>query len=86
MLSDADRKKAAQLLLTAERDRKPMVQLSSTWPSITFEDAYAIQNEVQQQKMAEGRKLIGHKVGLTSKACSNRRRSTSPTMGICSMI
>src|SRR5262249_18180994 len=40
MLTDADRKKAAQLLLTAERDRKPIVQLSSTWPSITFEDAY----------------------------------------------
>ena len=50
MLSDADRKKAAQLLLTAERDRTPVVQLSSTWPSITFEDAYAIQNEVQSQR------------------------------------
>ena len=78
MLSDADRKQAAQLLLTAERDRKPMVQLSSTWPSITFEDAYAIQNEVQQQKMAEGRKLIGHKVGLTSKAMQQSSQINEP--------
>ena len=81
MLSEADRKKAAQLLLTAERDRKPMVQLSSTWPSITFEDAYAIQNEVQQQKMAEGRKLIGHKVGLTSKAMQQSSQINEPDYG-----
>ena len=47
MLSDADRQKAAQLLLAAERERKPMVQLSKTWPDITFEDAYAIQGMVQ---------------------------------------
>jgi len=81
MLSEADRKKAAQLLLTAERDRKSMVQLSSTWPSITFEDAYAIQNEVQQQKMAEGRKLIGHKVGLTSKAMQQSSQINEPDYG-----
>jgi 2-oxo-hept-3-ene-1,7-dioate hydratase len=81
MLSDADRKKAAQLLLTAERDREPMVQLSSTWPAITFEDAYAIQNEVQQQKMAEGRKLIGHKVGLTSKAMQQSSQINEPDYG-----
>jgi 2-oxo-hept-3-ene-1,7-dioate hydratase len=81
MLSDADRKKAAQLLLTAERERKPMLQLSTTWPSITFEDAYAIQNEVQRQKMAEGRKLIGHKVGLTSKAMQQSSQINEPDYG-----
>src|SRR5262249_22109706 len=81
MLTDADRKKAAQLLLTAERDRKPIVQFSSTWPSITFEDAYAIQNEVQRQKMAEGRKLIGHKVGLTSKAMQQSSQINEPDYG-----
>ena len=81
MLTDADRKKAAQLLLTAERDRKPIVQLSATWPSITLEDAYAIQNEVQRQKMAEGRKLIGHKVGLTSKAMQQSSQINEPDYG-----
>jgi 2-oxo-hept-3-ene-1,7-dioate hydratase len=81
MLSDADRKKAAQLLLTAERDRKPITQLSSAWPAITFEDAYAIQNEVQSQKMAEGRKLIGHKVGLTSKAMQQSSQINEPDYG-----
>src|SRR6266852_1335562 len=68
MLSESDRQAAAQLLRTAEQKCEPVKQLSSTWPDITFEDAYAIQNLVQRQKMSEGRKLIGHKVGLTSKA------------------
>src|SRR4029077_18866903 len=70
-----------QLLLTAERDRKPITQLSSVWPAITFEDAYAIQNEVQSQKMAEGRKLIGHKVGLTSKAMQRSSEINEPDYG-----
>jgi 2-oxo-hept-3-ene-1,7-dioate hydratase len=81
MLSDADRQKAAQLLLTAERERKPVVQLSKTWPNIDFEDAYAIQNLVQKQKMAEGRKLIGHKVGLTSKAMQRSSEINEPDYG-----
>jgi 2-oxo-hept-3-ene-1,7-dioate hydratase len=81
MLSDSDRKKAAQLLLAAERDRKQMVQLSQTWPDITFDDAYAIQSEVQRQKMAEGRKLIGHKVGLTSKAMQRSSEIDEPDYG-----
>ena len=81
MLSEADRKKAAQLLLAAERERKPMVQLSKTWPDITFEDAYAIQGLVQGQKIAEGRKLIGHKVGLTSKAMQRSSEINEPDYG-----
>jgi len=46
MLSDADRKKAADILAAAEKDRKQAVQLSKTWPGITVEDAYAISSEV----------------------------------------
>lgn len=81
MMSDADRKKAAQLLLAAERERKQMTQLSKTWPGITFEDAYAIQGEVQRQKMAEGRRLVGHKVGLTSKAMQRSSEIDEPDYG-----
>ena len=81
MLSETDRKKAAQLLLTAERERKPVVQLSKTWPDITFEDAYAIQGLVQNQKIKEGRKLIGHKVGLTSKAMQRSSEINEPDYG-----
>jgi 2-oxo-hept-3-ene-1,7-dioate hydratase len=81
MLSDTERQTAAQMLRTAEQTREPVKQLSTTWPNITFEDAYAIQNLVQQKKMAEGRKLIGHKVGLTSKAMQRSSQINEPDYG-----
>ncbi len=81
MLSDADRSKAAALLRAAENDRTPMVQLSKTWPDIAIEDAYAIQAEVIRQKIAEGQKLIGHKIGLTSKAMQASTGVDEPDYG-----
>jgi len=81
MLSEADRNMAAEMLVQAERDRKPMQQLSSTWPDITFDDAYAIQALVQGQKIRNGRRLIGHKVGLTSKAMQRSSQITEPDYG-----
>lgn len=81
MLSESDRLKAAELLLQAERDRKQIQQLSTTWPDIGFEDAYAIQSLVQRRKMADGRKLIGHKVGLTSKAMQRSSQIDEPDYG-----
>src|SRR5476651_1960162 len=68
MLSDADRKKCADILMNAQKERKQAVQLSTTFPGITIEDSYAISTEVANRKIAAGAKLIGHKVGLTSKA------------------
>jgi len=81
VLSDADRKKAAAQLLEAENTREPMVQLSTTWPDITIEDAYAIQSEVTAQKVAGGAKVIGHKVGLTSKAMQRSSQIDEPDYG-----
>ena len=81
MLSDADRKKAADILMDAEKERKQAVQLSTTWPGITIEDAYAISSEVTQRKIAAGAKLIGHKIGLTSKAMQQSSQIDEPDYG-----
>jgi 2-oxo-hept-3-ene-1,7-dioate hydratase len=81
VLSKADRDKAADLLLMAEKERKPVVQLSKTWPDITIEDAYAISTEVTRRKIAAGAKLIGHKIGLTSKAMQQSSQIDEPDYG-----
>ena len=81
VLSKADRDKAADLLLMAEKDRKPVVQLSKTWPDITIEDAYAISSEVTRRKIAAGARLIGHKIGLTSKAMQQSSQINEPDYG-----
>ena len=81
MMSEADRHKAADTLMAAEKARKQAVQLSKTWPDITIEDAYAISTEVAKRKMAAGAKLIGHKVGLTSKAMQRSSQIDEPDYG-----
>src|SRR6202171_6692216 len=81
MLSDSIRQQAADILMAAARERKQAEQLSKTWPDITIEDAYAISTEVAKRKMAAGAKLIGHKVGLTSKAMQRSSQIDEPDYG-----
>jgi 2-oxo-hept-3-ene-1,7-dioate hydratase len=81
MLSDADRRKAADILIEAEKARKQTTQLSKTWPDITIEDSYAISSEVARRKIAAGARLIGHKVGLTSKAMQRSSQIDEPDYG-----
>src|SRR6202047_5070442 len=81
MLSDAIRRQAADILLAAARGRKQAGQLSKTWPDITIEDAYAISTEVANRRIAAGAKLIGHKVGLTSKAMQRSSQIDEPDYG-----
>jgi 2-oxo-hept-3-ene-1,7-dioate hydratase len=81
MLSDADRKKAADILVAAQKERKQATQLHITFPDITIEDSYAISTEVANRKIKAGARLIGHKVGLTSKAMQRSSMIDEPDYG-----
>ena len=67
--------------MAAQKERKQAVQLSVTFPAITIEDSYAISTEVAQRKIKAGAKLIGHKVGLTSKAMQRSSMIDEPDYG-----
>jgi len=82
VLSEADRQKAAEILLEAERIKKPALQLSKTYPDITIEDAYAIQSLVNEAKVKAGSKVIGNKIGLTSKAMQQSSQIDEPDYGV----
>jgi 2-oxo-hept-3-ene-1,7-dioate hydratase len=71
MISDADRRKAARLLLEAERKAVPVKQLLDTFPGMEIADAYAVQALTLEAKLKAGATLRGHKIGLTSKAMQN---------------
>jgi len=81
MLSDAERKKAADILVQAAKERKQAPPLHVTFPNITIEDSYAISAAVMERKVAAGRRLIGHKVGLTSKAMQRSSMIDEPDYG-----
>ena len=82
MMSEADRQKAAEWLVAAERDRKPIVQLSKTFPDITIDDAYAISALATKIRVAAGHKVIGNKIGLTSKAMQASSQIDEPDYGV----
>ena len=50
MLSDAERNKAADILMEAQKQRKQAVQLHVTFPAITIDDSYAISTIVADAK------------------------------------
>jgi 2-oxo-hept-3-ene-1,7-dioate hydratase len=81
MLSDVDRSKAADILMEAHKTRKQATQLSTTYPGITIEDAYAISTIVHKRMVTAGRRLVGHKVGLTSKAMQRSSNIDEPDFG-----
>src|SRR5882672_8477699 len=81
-LSEAERKKCVETLLNADKTKKQAVQLSVTYPHITIEDAYAISTAVAQHRIKSGAKLIGHKVGLTSKALQASSQINEPDYGL----
>ncbi len=80
-LSEAERKNCVETLLKADKEKKQAVQLSTTYPHITIEDAYAISTAVAQHRIKAGAKLIGHKVGLTSKAMQASSQINEPDYG-----
>ena len=81
-MNGEERRAAAQAMLEAERTAKPCTQLTTTYPDITIEDAYAIQSEAIAAKLAAGRKLRGHKIGLTSKAMQAASNVHEPDYGV----
>ncbi|EAA0468561.1 2-oxo-hepta-3-ene-1,7-dioic acid hydratase [Salmonella enterica subsp. enterica] len=71
----------AQRLNQAEKQREQIRAVSLDYPNITIEDAYAVQREWVNIKIAEGRTLKGHKIGLTSKAMQASSQISEPDYG-----
>jgi 2-oxo-hept-3-ene-1,7-dioate hydratase len=72
----------ANALDEAERTRKQTGLISLRHPQATMDDAYAIQAAWVAKKKAEGRKVIGWKIGLTSKAMQYALNISTPDSGV----
>jgi 2-keto-4-pentenoate hydratase len=81
VLTDVERRAAAAALAGAERTRQPIDQLTVSYPAIDVEDAYEIQLLQIRDKLAAGRRVRGHKVGLSSKAMQRMMGVHEPDYG-----
>lgn len=71
----------AALLDAAEQSATPIRQSTEVHPDLTIDDAYAIQAAWQQIKLDRGEVLVGHKIGLTSRAMQAAMNITTPDSG-----
>lgn len=81
MLEHAEHVALAKVLQESERTRVPVEQFSKRFPAMTMADSYAIQREWIRLQRAEGRRVIGHKIGLTSRAMQIASQITEPDYG-----
>ena len=81
MLTVQVRDELAADLAQAERSRVAIAPLTTDNPDIDVVDAYEIQLINIRQRVAEGARVIGHKVGLSSKAMQEMMGVDEPDYG-----
>jgi 2-oxo-hept-3-ene-1,7-dioate hydratase len=72
----------ADQLEEAERSRTQIGQFSLAYPQMDIDDGYMIQREWVKRKLHDGRRVIGHKIGLTSRAMQRSSNVTEPDFGV----
>lgn len=78
MLSDEIVKNLAKQLYEARRNRVQLRHFSQQYPEMTIDDGYAIQRAWVDLELAEGHKILGRKIGLTSRAMQLSSQITEP--------
>ena len=71
----------ADELAAAEANRTMIERLTLRYPEMTVEDSYAVQNEGRRRAQESGRRLVGRKIGLTSKVMQEATGITEPDYG-----
>ena len=81
-MTDKDIRAAAEELAEAERQCRQIEPISLRFPDITMAQAYRIQSEWVSRKIASGEKVVGYKVGLTSRAMQQAMNIDVPDYGV----
>jgi 2-oxo-hept-3-ene-1,7-dioate hydratase len=73
--------KLALRLDAAEQARSQIGHFSLEYPEMTLDDGYAVSRAWVNKKLASGRTVIGHKIGLTSRAMQRSSNVNEPDFG-----
>ncbi|GAA1850578.1 fumarylacetoacetate hydrolase family protein [Pseudonocardia ailaonensis] len=71
----------ARALHEARRTRVPIAPFTDAEPGLGMADGYAIQQELVQLLLADGDRIVGHKVGLTAAPMQKALGIDSPDYG-----
>jgi 2-oxo-hept-3-ene-1,7-dioate hydratase len=78
MLSRQTIGELARRLYEARKSRTQLRHFSQQYPEMTIEDGYAIQQAWVKLELADGRRIRGRKIGLTSRAMQQASQITEP--------
>ena len=81
-MTPQDHAKAAKALIRAEETGQQIGLLTRQFPEMTMDDAYGIQGALIQSKLTAGRRVIGWKIGLTSRAMQSALGIDIPDSGV----
>lgn len=82
MLTKEQIQKEAERIHQAEQLKQQIQASSILYPEINITDAYQIQEAWMSIKLAQGRKIVGHKIGLTSRAMQMAMGIDEPDFGV----
>jgi 2-oxo-hept-3-ene-1,7-dioate hydratase len=68
----------ARELYTARKTRTALRHFSQRFPEMTIDDGYAIQRAWVALELADGRRILGRKIGLTSRAMQQASQIDEP--------
>ncbi|WP_408011318.1 2-keto-4-pentenoate hydratase [Pseudalkalibacillus sp. A8] len=72
---------AYEKLLQAYKNKISIAPLTSNFPDLSIEEAYQIQMKFIEEKVKEGQKVVGKKIGLTSEAMQDLLGVDQPDYG-----
>jgi 2-oxo-hept-3-ene-1,7-dioate hydratase len=81
MLDDTQIAQLAAELQQSQTNRVPVEHFSKRFPGMTIEDGYRVSRAWVAQQVQAGAKVIGHKIGLTSRAMQISSQIDEPDYG-----
>lgn len=72
----------ADELFAADQAKTMIPRLTARYPDMEVADSYAVQNIWAQRRLEAGYKIVGHKIGLTSKVMQLATGITEPDYGV----
>lgn len=87
MLSDESRQALASKLYQALRSNKPIPPVTEQEPRITIEDAYHVSQCMLDHRLSkDGEKVVGKKIGVTSKSVQDMLNVYQPDFGFLTNV
>lgn len=80
-MSEAKRNAYGDELYDCLRARRTVAPLTDRWADITVDDAYHVSLRMVNRRLADGEKIVGKKIGVTSKVVQQMLNVHTPDFG-----